>query len=471
MKKQRWACLLVPLVLLLAAFLCVAGVQEEVGAREVKLTAWVAGGPTAIDWFCDQLEEGAKFVTEELAAEGKDITIVIESSQYPDDWAEHFKKYLLACDAGEGPDIYNMVSENMAVLANSGYVVPFGDSVAEVCKLDPALKNVRDKMWDVARWHGKIWSVPYYCSMRGLWWYKPKLKAIGWSDKEIEALPEKIQKGEFIIEDMVAAAKKALDMGVIKKGFGFYHRPWRGANHHMFYLAYGGELYDEKTNKFIFSKDAYLKWYQFVDNNVNLGLTGKMQMVLDWGIWLDQTSHGEAIFWHHGLWDWNNWAITYVKDLGGEDYLFKNLGYTIIPSAIRGKPEYANSLANYGLWFVSSEEASGRKKEYTELVQRVIAKTQLPEINRGVGVTSAIGSCKLLDDDPEFQKNYKFLAEAGYYGDYAWNEPVDAQWGVYLDITYRNMLDVEQRKKTPEEAVEDAITLLKYELPDKVIYK
>ncbi len=93
-KKQRWACLLVPLVLLLVAFLFAAGEQQEARAREVKVTAWIAAGPGWMEWADYQIKEAARLVTEELAAEGKDITLVVDISLYPGDWGEHLKRYL-----------------------------------------------------------------------------------------------------------------------------------------------------------------------------------------------------------------------------------------------------------------------------------------------------------------------------------------------------------------------------------------
>ena len=44
------------------------------------------------------------------------------------------------------------------------------------------------------------------------------------------------------------------------------------------------------------------------------------------------------LFWFAGSWNWADWATNYLQDFGVEAFLFKNVGFALIPAGSAGKP-------------------------------------------------------------------------------------------------------------------------------------
>jgi len=72
-----------------------------------------------------------------------------------------------------------------------------------------------------------------------MFYSKTKLKALGWSDADIAALPDRIKTGDFTLDDLIATAKEAVDKGIVEKGFGYWHRNSKGGDFIQYYAAYG----------------------------------------------------------------------------------------------------------------------------------------------------------------------------------------------------------------------------------------
>ena len=73
---------------------------------------------------------------------------------------------------------------------------------------------------------GARYGVPQDSEVRMFFLNNDKLRKLGMSDKEIAALPAKVDAGEFTANDLCDLAGRAVQKGVVK--YGILHRPNAG---------------------------------------------------------------------------------------------------------------------------------------------------------------------------------------------------------------------------------------------------
>jgi inositol-phosphate transport system substrate-binding protein len=294
---------------------------------------------------------------------------------------------------------------------------------------------------------------------------KVLLKELGWSDAEIDGLPDKIKNGDFTLDDMIATAKEAVDKGVVEEGHGYWHRPRKGGDYVQYYFQHGGRLYDPDEDKLVVTKQALIDWYAFQRRVVEEGITPENYIGTEWAIWHDTVTHDGALFWNGGIWQWSDWRKNYVADLGGEDYLFEHVGYALQPSGKAGVA--AGQLSHPLVYMITSESASGKKNQ--ELACAVLAKTTTAEINTLHAVGSAhLGIVKAQANYPDYTAD-KLLTETLYMLDHNYYQPNHVMYGVYYDIVWDALVKAENGDLSPEAAADEAIKLLEVEVGDQLI--
>jgi inositol-phosphate transport system substrate-binding protein len=425
-----------------------------VGAGETLIRVWAQANDVE-HWRADNPVDAAKMVT--------DYKIVVQGVNDSAGWADYKKKFTLAADAGEGPEIVLSGHEDVPVWANAGYIVDF-----EKCKAKyPEFADVIDSLWKSGTWNGKVWAVPQDTEARPMFYSKTKLKALGWSDADIEALPDKIKSGEFTLDDLIATAKEAVDKGIVPKGYGYWHRPSKGGDFLQYYAAYGGRIYDEASDKLVISKGALLNFYKFQRRVVEEGITPENYIGTESNIWHDTVSHDKVVFWNGGVWNWSNWAKNFVKDQGGNDYLFSFIGYALQPSGIKGKPGV--TLSHPLVYMITSPKAAGDKEDLYDQACAVLAKTTTTALNTRHAIDSThLGILKSQASDPAYTKD-KLLSETLYMLDYNFYQPNHTMYTPWFDIVYDGMLKAENGEVTPEQAAEDVVKLLQSEVGDYLI--
>jgi inositol-phosphate transport system substrate-binding protein len=379
-------------------------------------------------------------------------------------WADYKKKFTLAADAGEAPHIVLSGHEDVPVWANAGYIESF-DKCREMY---PEFADVIDSLWFAGDWNGQTWAVPQDTEARPMFFNKTKLKELGWSEEEVEALPDKIMNGEFTLEDLIATSKEAIEAGVVEPGYGYWHRPSKGGDHIQYYFSYGGELYDPAEDKLVVVEDALTKWYAFQRRVVEEGITPENFIGTDWAIWHDTVSHGNVMFWNGGVWHWADWAKNYVADLGGKEYLAENIGYALQPAGEPGMK--AGTLSHPLVYMITTEEAAGDEGFY-DMACAVLAKTTTPELN----TLHAVGSTHLgilkSQADYEDYANDAFLSDTLYMLDHNYYAPNHVMYGPFFDIIFDFMQRAENGEIEPAEAAQQAIQQLQVEVGDFLIVK
>jgi inositol-phosphate transport system substrate-binding protein len=423
-----------------------------VPATPVTLKVWAPAGEVE-RYRVDGPVEAAKLVT--------DFDVTVDPLRDPGTVGDFGAKFVLAADAGEAPHIVCAGSENIPAWANAGYLVDFEQCKERYTEFD----DVIDNLWNSPTWHGKVWGVPEDTEARPMFYNKTKLKELGWSDADIDGLPDKIMNGEFTLDDLIATAKEAVEKGVIDPGNGYWHRPQAGADQFQYYFSYGGRWYDEPEDKLVVTKSALRDWYSFQRRVVVEGITPENYIGTDWSIWHDTVAHGSILFWNGGIWNWADWAVNYVADLGGQDYLFGFIGYALQPSGVKGKP--GNTLSHPMVYMITSPEASG--DDYYDAACSLLAKTTTTEINTLQAVTSThLGVLKSQSDYADYADD-RLLSETLYMLDHAEYVPNHAMFGTYLGTIYTNMVKVQNGEVTPEQAVEDTVAALNVDIGDFLI--
>jgi inositol-phosphate transport system substrate-binding protein len=429
-----------------------APTAPSAGPAEVELTVWAQANEVE-RWRVDGPIQAAELVTE--------YKLKVTGVRDDAGWADYKKKFTLAAEAGEAPDIVLSGHEDVPVWANAGYIVEFSDCKARY----PEFDDVIESLWDAGMWQGKLWAVPQDTEARPMYFNKTKLKELGWSDEEIASLPERIKNGDFTLDDLIATAKEAVQKGIVEPGYGYWHRPRKGGDFLQYYFSYGGRLYDPSQDKLVIVRDALEQWYAFQRRVVEEGITPENFIGTEWSVWHDTVSHGKVLFWNGGIWQWADWAANYVQDLGGQEYLFSFVGYALQPSGIRGKP--GGTLSHPLVYMITSEKASGKKNQ--DAACALLAKTTTPEINtlHAVGSTH-LGILKSQANFPEYA-NDRLLSETLYMLDYNYYQPNHVMYGPYFDIVWDFMVKAENGELSPAEAAKGAVELLQTELGDVVI--
>jgi len=455
--KASKSLLSISLIVILVMSFAAMALAQDLDIIPIKMRA--RAKPPMENWRGLNFLVAERDLNADLEAMGDPRRVKVEIIQDNLEWGPLITEFVLAYGVGEAPDIWLTGHEYIGAQAEAGRIIPLGGIIEEF----PIFNLVFDNLWVCTMYKGKIWGVPQDAEARPLYWNKLLLKQVGWSNEEIAALPGKIEKGEFTLYDMLETAKQAVDKGVVKPGNGFWTRPKDGPDFTPFYYAFGGETINPATGKLVYDKTAGLKYYKFFYEAAQE--YGSMDCLgLDWSeAWHPGVSGGKVLFWVGGTWQWAEWAEKFLKDLGGEAYMWENFGFGLIPAAEKGgKP---NSLTHPMAFLVSSQ------CKHPDLAVALIAKVT----NYGPNTRHAIASTHLGilkgQTDYKFYKGSRLLTEALYMLDYTTFLPNSPDWGTYSNITYEALAACVSGDFNPEEAVDFVVEELNRELGDKITIK
>lgn len=468
MRMRPESAMLIAVMLVLAHAAFAGGGQEGGepaegdGPRVVEITVWAIGNQTD-RWRADIVPEAAESLNAELEAEGANVRVEAEGvlNDYP--WSDYKRRYTLAAENGSAPEIVLSGHGDIASWGQAGHISPIADSVSEVNDMHANFADVFDSLWNSTVWDGKIWAIPQDTEARPMFFNKPKLAELGWSQSEIDSLPDRIQSGEFTLADLVDTAEQAVLQGVVEAGYGYWHRPSKGSDFLQYYVSHGGEIYDADEKAFIIDQEALERFYTFQREIVERGVTPRNFIGTDWSIWHETVSTGNALFWNGGIWHWAEWSAEYVQDIGGREYLRENVGYALQPAGDGGEP---GTLSHPLVYMVSSERASGNDNH--DLIARLLAHMTTAELNTRHAVESAhLAIVESQMDHPDYQAD-EFLSDVTYMLDHNYYQPNDPLYGVWFEVVWGGMVSAQQGETSPEQAAADVVEQLELELGDNL---
>ncbi len=434
---------------------------EAAEVQTVNLTARCKGSENEAGR-CQNLADAVDSANAELEAAGDARRISLNPIHDDLDWGEYKTEFELASQAGDAPDIIVSGHEHIGDWATADLLVDITDEIGNYSQLD----DVINSLWTSTELNGRRWGVPQDAEARPMFYSKILLGELGWTDEEIDGLADRINSGDYTLQDMLATAKEAVDADVVKAGDGYWHRPANGPDFLYFYYGAGGEIIDPNSDALVFDKVAALKVYEFFETATHdLGVLRSDKLDQDWDFHKQYTSDfTKALFVSEGTWRWADWANNFVTELGGEDYMFENVGFSLIPGNADGTGQPI-TLTHPLVYMVSSAS------EHPDLALRLIANATTKELNTPyailsghLGVVNAQSTyapyteAKFLTATLPLLENTTFLPNSPYW----------AQWS---EAYYLGIQGVENGDLTASGAVDLVVGQLELQLGDNVIIR
>jgi inositol-phosphate transport system substrate-binding protein len=178
---------------------------------------------------------------------------------------EDFKQnFIFASKSGNASDIYATTFSNIGWMADGDYLLNL-DGIEK----EDVFKNQIAGYWDAVTWDKSVWGVIQDTEARPVYFWKPALKKLGWTDEQIAELPGKVEKGEFTMGDMDKIAKDAVDQKIVQNGF----VPTTGQSDlALLFYSHNVEMYDKEKAEYVLDKAHMtdtLQWIkQLLDSKV-----------------------------------------------------------------------------------------------------------------------------------------------------------------------------------------------------------
>ncbi|MFQ5420983.1 MAG: extracellular solute-binding protein [Anaerolineae bacterium] len=437
----------------------VVEVEAEGGLEEITLVARCKASPPHENGRCDNLVAAVGAANQALADAGDSRRIALEPIQDDADWGDYKTEFELASNAGEAPDLIVSGHEHIGDWATAGYLVDVTDMLGDY----PEFDDVIDSLWTATELNGRRYGVPQDAEARPMYYSKPLLRELGWSEDDIESLPDRVASGEFTLQDMLDTAAEAVAAGIVEPGDGWWHRPSNGPDFLYYYYGAGGVVAGD-TDALIFDKSAALNVYSYLYDAAQVrDIIRPNKLDGDWDFHKEYTSSFEnVVFVFEGTWRWASWHTNYLQDRGSEDYLFENVGFAPIPANADGTGDPI-TLTHPLVYMVSSQS------EHPDLALLLISKTTVKELNTTYAIESGhLGVLKSQADYSPYT-TAKFLSATLPLLDYTTFLPNSPFWSAWSEAYYLGIQAVESGDLTPEEAVDVVIDQLQNELGDNVI--
>ncbi len=431
--------------------------QQAGGAGTITITVWASGSPADTTRY-KNIVRAAEILNKMLEDSGSPVRIQVKYQYFRGDY---FDKLTAAFAANQAPDIIAM--KDLPKLVEGGYVIQL-DQYIEKYKI--LLEDVYPGLWNAVKYKGHIWALPQDTEARPLYYRKDVLRNLGWSEQEIEALPQKILRGEVTLEDLIQVAKEAQQKGLVK--WGFYHRPnWGGTPFLILYYQYGGIAQDPATGKLVLVKSAALKTLQMLYRMAQVDKVLPSTMIgTQWRTIHVDFVNGRVLFWFGGTWHWAEWRVAgYHEKLGNltEDYEWKNIGFALVPAPEKGlKPM---TLSSPYLYYVTS------KSKHPEVAFLLILLATSPPLDARHAVDSGHLPVRMTTVEEPYYKKSKFHTAVAYMLQHTSFEPLSPKYDVYKNAWIEAIASVEKGAATPQDALNKLVNTLQSELGDQIIIK
>jgi inositol-phosphate transport system substrate-binding protein len=423
-------------------------------AQDVTISVW-AGGTSPNDIYrVDAIDIAANLLEQEAAIRGQELNITIEKTTYSG-WDDFKQALTLSAEAGTAPHIVVSGHEDIAPWSQSGLIVPAEDYV----DLDAwPLNDIYENLIEISSYGGVVYGIPQDAESRPFFFWKPHMKAIGYSDADIDALPARVQSGEYTLANVLEDAKKMQDAGLVDAGYGFYPRFSNGPDFWQFYTSFGGAM--EENGKLVFDKEAMRKFYQYFVDLVDAGVTKKNHIGMPGDQWWAEVAAGKAGIWHGGTWHY----ARYVNQEGLTDF-FGNVAFSLIPAGDGGKP---NTLTHPLVYLLTA----GHPEEETEIAAQLITIASEPRINTLHAIKSAHLGIAESQSAIELYAQDRWASEATTaLLPHANAMPNNSDFGAYWNVMWKNLEAAWTGTKTVDAAIADAESELSSTLGDAIVIR
>jgi len=394
-----------------------------------------------------------------MAAIGSDKRVKIELNEtnakgYDDDALDLMKAFAV----DKGPDIFVLAHEWTGAFAEAGYAQNLEDHIAK----NPELYgDIIGPLWQATSFKGARYGVPQDSEVRMFFINNDKLRKLGMSDKDIAALPAKVDAGEFTANNLCDLAGQAVQKGVVK--YGILHRPNAGPDFQMVMESFGADPYDKQSAKLQASKSALRAFFTWVKYCTDKKALSANNTSMSWDA-IEQASFGgeEALVFFHGVWRVSDQMKAF--NFKGKDDYFRKFTWINAPPGTKGGK--ASNLSHPIAYAVSA------KSKNKDLAAYIVALASQPVPNMRHAVTTnhtPINYGELAM--PEFVEKGWALAAATPMLKYASFMPNHPKIGQYNAIIFKGIQGVETGRLNAEKATDFVIGELESELGKDVVIK
>lgn len=434
---------------------------KPVEAKEVVIKAWAVGPDDPSITRAQNLVAAGQRLNKMLADVGSDIRVKVEAEFNTEDWGSFKQRNLFALQSGDPdqiPDIICTGHEMIAPYATAGFIRSLDDLIKKYW--DMTYSDIIPSLWESVRYKGRIWGIPQDTEARLFWYRKDVLRKMGWSEDEINAIPERVIGGEFTLDDLAHLAKRMQASGLVK--WGIYHRPTPGTDWFQFIYTYGGQLQDPSTGNLILDKEAVLKMLGFFDKIANrLKVVPAGMTNAPWASIHTAFTKGEVgIFLTGGTWHWGEWNTKYRLS---EDYMWENIGWAPIPAGSKGgKPVSVSHPLAYII------PANSKRPRLGFLIVTLATSNDL-------NTRHALQSAHLgIRDSQVAYRAYaesKALVEFAKLHPYSRFSPNHPKAPFYWETIHKGLSGVETGYLSPDKALDFIVHRLKGEIGDELIVR
>jgi inositol-phosphate transport system substrate-binding protein len=394
-----------------------------------------------------------------LAAINSDKRVKIELNEtnakgYDDDALDLLKAFAV----DKGPDIFVLAHEWTGAFAEAGYAQNLEDHIAK----NPELwGDIIGPLWQSVTYKGARYGVPQDSEVRMFFLNNDKLRKMGMSDKDIAALPAKVNAGEFTANDLCDLAGQAVQKGVVK--YGILHRPNAGPDFQMLIEAFGIEPYDKASAKLQTSKAGLRSFFTWVKYCVDKKALSANNTAMSWDA-IEAASFGgeEALVFFHGVWRVTDQMRAW--NLKGKDDYFRKVTWINAPAGKKG-----GQPANLSHPIAYAVSAKSKNKDLAAYIV-ALASQPIPNLRHAV-TTNHTPINYGQQSMPEIVDKGWALVAATPMLKYASFMPNHPKIGQYNSILFKGIQGVETGRLTAQAAADFVVGELENELGKDVVIR
>lgn len=426
-------------------------------AEDYTITVWAGGSNDSDSYRIEAIEMAADILEREAAIRGEELNITVEGRRDFSGWEEFKQGVTLAAEAGTAPSIVVTSHLDIAPWSNAGYIVPVEDYV----DIDAwPLNNVYPNLMEIASFGGIQWGVPQDAESRPFFYWRETLSQLGYSEDEIDAIPEMVASGEYTLMNMFEDAKRAVDEGLVAEGYGFYPRNSNGPDYAQFYQSFGGDLIDEETGKLVFDRQAMTDFYQFFVDMVEAGVVRKNHLGMESSQWYAEVANGQVAFWHGGTWHFGRYESE------GNDDFWGTIQFSLIPAG--NENGRANTITHPLVYLILDQE----NDDAEEIAAQLISIATEPRLNTLHAIQSNHLAVAQAQADIDLYRGNRWASEATevLLGS-ANSQPNHLAYGTFSEAMFRGLEAAWTGSQSVEDAVADVQAQLEATIGDDLIVR
>src|SRR5690625_2399385 len=212
-------CSIVALMALIGSFAFVFGAAAPAAAADVEVVtirAWTVGPDSPAYYRAVNLELAAERLNRMLEDAGASVRVQVDVDFWTESHDSYRRRAILAFEGGDPrviPDIISGSHLDIPVWAEAGWLAPMDEYVD--LYWDAGYRDVYPHLWESVTYDGQRYGVPQDIEVRMVYYRKDHLRALGWTEEEIDDLPRRVRDKEFLLDDLIELGREMQAAGLV----------------------------------------------------------------------------------------------------------------------------------------------------------------------------------------------------------------------------------------------------------------